>query len=306
MSETFEAQPGYYFAFGETLDELADNLSLVRLYFHCAAENAALARRRADLLPQSLSDAISVEDAGFTAPLRARRRRRTLFRLPLFSHCRADCRASPRESPARSCDAALHQDLVAGRRRGCRARHRRELRLAPMPACSGRNCRRLAQGEQKTPARLAASRRAFAGAGLDLSRPWLGPTRPDPFQHPAACEAAVTGRRDHFLRVAAAIGRRLCRDAVWHDGRCNWLGWAMEPHGGQWVSVYRAMGGSVYDGAAGIGLFLRSPGPPRRRSHHRDDGGRGAGAGAHRSRRIERSGRVRILLRALRRRAVLC
>ncbi len=39
--ETLEAQPGYYFAFGETLDELADQLSLTRLYFHCAAENAA-------------------------------------------------------------------------------------------------------------------------------------------------------------------------------------------------------------------------------------------------------------------------
>ena len=41
-SETYDAQPGYYFAFGETLDELADNLSLTRLYFHSRAENAAL------------------------------------------------------------------------------------------------------------------------------------------------------------------------------------------------------------------------------------------------------------------------
>jgi HopA1 effector protein family len=40
-SETYEAQPGYYFAFGESLDELADNLSLTRLYFHCRAEEAA-------------------------------------------------------------------------------------------------------------------------------------------------------------------------------------------------------------------------------------------------------------------------
>ena len=63
------------------------------------------------------------------------------------------------------------------------------------------------------------------------------------------------GRR-RFLDAASRIGRRLCRDAVWSEGRCNWLGWAMEPHGGQWVSAYRAMGVSVYDGAAGIGLFL--------------------------------------------------
>jgi lantibiotic modifying enzyme len=66
----------------------------------------------------------------------------------------------------------------------------------------------------------------------------------------------VTARNERFLEAAARIGRRLCRDAVWHDGRCGWLGWAMEPHGGQWVSAHRAMGASVYDGVAGIGLFL--------------------------------------------------
>ena len=39
--ESLEAQPGYYFAFGETLDELADQLSLVRFYFNCRADSAA-------------------------------------------------------------------------------------------------------------------------------------------------------------------------------------------------------------------------------------------------------------------------
>jgi lantibiotic modifying enzyme len=58
------------------------------------------------------------------------------------------------------------------------------------------------------------------------------------------------------LSAAAAIGRRLARDSIWRDGRCNWLGWAMEPHGGQWISAYRAMSATVYDGTAGIGLFL--------------------------------------------------
>jgi lantibiotic modifying enzyme len=71
----------------------------------------------------------------------------------------------------------------------------------------------------------------------------------------------LSAARQRFLEAAVRIGRRLCRDAVWHDGRCNWLGWAMEPHGGQWVSAYRAMGVSVYDGAAGIGLFLASLAP---------------------------------------------
>lgn len=66
----------------------------------------------------------------------------------------------------------------------------------------------------------------------------------------------MTAEHDRFLDAAARIGRGLCRDAIWWDGRCNWLGWATEPHGGQWVDVHRAMGSLVYDGTAGIGLFL--------------------------------------------------
>ena len=66
----------------------------------------------------------------------------------------------------------------------------------------------------------------------------------------------MSGDRDRFLAAAERIGRRLCRDAIWSDGRCAWLGWAMEPRAGQWVTAYRAMGTNLYDGTAGIGLFL--------------------------------------------------
>jgi lantibiotic modifying enzyme len=66
----------------------------------------------------------------------------------------------------------------------------------------------------------------------------------------------VSADRARFLSAAARIGRRLCRDAIWSEGRCNWLGWTMEPRGGRWVAAYRAMGSLVYDGTAGIGLFL--------------------------------------------------
>ncbi|HLY79472.1 MAG TPA: lanthionine synthetase LanC family protein [Caulobacteraceae bacterium] len=66
--------------------------------------------------------------------------------------------------------------------------------------------------------------------------------------------------RADFLAAAARIGARLCRDAVWAGGQCNWLGWNMEyrtsSSGGQWAPTYRAISGSLYDGAAGIGLFL--------------------------------------------------
>jgi hypothetical protein len=62
----------------------------------------------------------------------------------------------------------------------------------------------------------------------------------------------LSAARQRFLEAAVRIGRRLCRDSVWRDGRCNWLGWAMEPHGGQWVSAYRAMGVTVYDGSGAM------------------------------------------------------
>jgi hypothetical protein len=27
-----------------------------------------------------------------------------------------------------------------------------------------------------------------------------------------------------YVEVAAGIGRRICEQAFWHDGRCNWVG----------------------------------------------------------------------------------
>jgi lantibiotic modifying enzyme len=38
--------------------------------------------------------------------------------------------------------------------------------------------------------------------------------------------------------------------------RGTWLGWAMESRSGRWVTAFRAMATNLYDGTAGIGLFL--------------------------------------------------
>jgi len=72
-------------------------------------------------------------------------------------------------------------------------------------------------------------------------------------------------RDDHsrFLETADRIGSRLCRDALWAGGSCNWLGWSMDQS--TWTPVYRALGPSpgnrlagacLYEGTAGIALFL--------------------------------------------------
>jgi lantibiotic modifying enzyme len=66
----------------------------------------------------------------------------------------------------------------------------------------------------------------------------------------------VIDDRGRFLVAAERISCRLCRDAIWASGRCGWLGWAMEPRAGQWVTAFRAAGTNLYDGTSGIGLFL--------------------------------------------------
>jgi lantibiotic modifying enzyme len=58
-----------------------------------------------------------------------------------------------------------------------------------------------------------------------------------------------------FLEAAAAIGRRVSADAIWHDGRCTWVG-AFEDPAKPWRAELRALGADLYDGTAGIGLFL--------------------------------------------------
>ena len=55
---------------------------------------------------------------------------------------------------------------------------------------------------------------------------------------------------EHLI-AAAAAGRRIVEEAVWHDGRCNWLGATSGA-----VGRYQALGPTLYKGTAGVGLFL--------------------------------------------------
>ncbi len=67
----------------------------------------------------------------------------------------------------------------------------------------------------------------------------------------------MTMRRDaEFLDVAASLGRRLCRDALWAGERCNWLGDSRELIDGSWTVGHRSLGPDLYQGTSGIALFL--------------------------------------------------
>ena len=58
-----------------------------------------------------------------------------------------------------------------------------------------------------------------------------------------------------FLDAAASIADRIVADAVWSDGRCNWTGVVADP-ALPWRLEFRALEPDLYDGAAGVGLFL--------------------------------------------------
>ncbi|MBR7799559.1 lanthionine synthetase LanC family protein [Undibacterium fentianense] len=63
--------------------------------------------------------------------------------------------------------------------------------------------------------------------------------------------------KQEFLEIADRLGRELCRDALWDSqGRCTWLGWEMEAQAYKTWHVYRSMPACLYDGNAGIALFL--------------------------------------------------
>jgi lantibiotic modifying enzyme len=59
------------------------------------------------------------------------------------------------------------------------------------------------------------------------------------------------------LEAAASIGATIARSAIWHGGRCNWIGAEPEerpPGSGVVYPSYVALGGDLYGGTAGIGL----------------------------------------------------
>jgi HopA1 effector protein family len=183
-SETFEAQPGYYFAFGETLDELADNLSLTRLYFHCGAENAAL-------LVGELTGALNRFQTPFqlktpAAPaLYGRTDAAVLYvgsrYFPIAARLVAEVREKvPLEAATPLFTKTLWPGVGAGVEPGTGesfGQHRCRLVAEGIVAA-------WRQGEQKAPARLAAIEARFASAGLDLLHPWLGPSGVDLFVPP--------------------------------------------------------------------------------------------------------------------------
>lgn len=183
--ETLEAQPGYYFAFGETLDELADQLSLVRFYFNCRADSApALVRELTSSLNRyqtpfhlkapTAAAAYGRADAAvlyigaryfsIVARLVLQLRERVPLEdaVPLFTK-----RLWP--------GVGVAMEPGSGESFGS---HRSHLAAEGLIEAWRR-------GDGRKEARLMAVAERFAAAGLDVARPWLGPGAADQFVLPA-------------------------------------------------------------------------------------------------------------------------
>lgn len=67
-----------------------------------------------------------------------------------------------------------------------------------------------------------------------------------------SARATHDARSMDFLETANRLGHRICRDAVWADDACTWLGWTVE----NGKTVFATMGSEFYGGTAGIAVFL--------------------------------------------------
>lgn len=141
-------------------------------------------------------------------------------------------------------------------------------------------CRMVAEGllrayerrAKGTHARLQAVLDTLEANGIDIDHPYLNPgsrdnyafdvgSRPaNPRRNAAARKFKVgsTTGEEPYLGVAQSIAYKIVRDALWHEGLCNWMGGELRPNEktGQYDPAYAALGPTVYSGTAGIALFL--------------------------------------------------
>ncbi|MET3135043.1 hypothetical protein AAKU55_005346 [Oxalobacteraceae bacterium GrIS 1.11] len=160
--------------------------------------------------------------------------------------------------------------------------------------------------EQKLPdanARTALIASIFVSAGIDPAKPYLQPGLPEPdfatmqtgqstkFDKPAVQSRPASRRtgtvRADWVGAAEAIGARIVAEAVWYRGRCQWLGAEPVPQRGMGAIDYRTLPAGLYNGTAGVALFLAELA-----SRTGDAGARRTAAGAIRQALSKSNGQV--------------
>jgi lantibiotic modifying enzyme len=136
-------------------------------------------------------------------------------------------------------------------------------------------CRLLAEGmfrawrlgKKSLPDRLRSVEAHFAENKISLESPFLNPGSADVYEFRLSRASSVHLSREtkpvsfstnDYLDAAARIASRLTKQAIWHGGRCNWVGFqplerSVTPQGNATLS---ALGPELYSGTSGIALFL--------------------------------------------------
>jgi hypothetical protein len=265
--ESTSLQPGFYYCFGETPEDAGDGFGVARAYWNLSPEGAP---RLVRLLSERLNR-FHVPFRVKCATLRGEYERTDVAVLyltkrffPVFGELLRDIYPELRrylgeEVPlfARrfAAGVGVAEDPGNGESFG---QHR--CRVLAETCWSG-----FTRGDQSPESLLAELRQRFAAAGTDPDRLHLNAGSLDLYEPPpglengAAAAVAAPGpapESQEFLEVAAALGARVCRDALWANDRCNWTGFSMESIDGRWRQAHRAYGPDLYSGTSGIGLFL--------------------------------------------------
>lgn len=126
------------------------------------------------------------------------------------------------------------------------------------------------QQEHSIADRLEIVLQTLVHAGIRPDMPYLTPGSDDAYDFsPVASRKRPNNGRsgkplDHlgkesFVEAALGMGTRLVRDAIWHAGKCNWLGAEPEGHvlgGGTTQMTYTSLGPELYSGTSGVAVFL--------------------------------------------------
>lgn len=124
------------------------------------------------------------------------------------------------------------------------------------------------QGRESLPDRQRIVEVHFAEHGVSLEKPFLNPGSTDIYEfringarrdrHDSwEIKSTTYSTKDHF-DAAVRIASRLAQQAIWHEDRCNWVGFqplerSVTPQSNATLS---ALGPDFYSGTSGVALFL--------------------------------------------------
>ena len=268
--ESRSLQNGFYYAFGEMAEEQTNGFGLVRFYWNVGFDGAA------KLVGQTTSrfNRFHIPFRLKCATARSQFERTDVFVIYLAKRFFGIASAVTPEIHSEVSDFLEDEVPLFSKRLA------KGLSVAEDPG-NGQSfgqsrCQHLAQavwncyanGQQSTEGRFREFQRLLTASGINTKYPHLNANSSDWYELPAklngrppksidVAPALPRGSNQAvFIETAAALGAKVCRDALWANGRCNWIGPLMEPLEGRWHQVHKVAGPDLYGGTSGIALAL--------------------------------------------------